>query len=159
IAVGATDPAGKLVDFSTFGDWLDVAAPGFDITSTYLNGGYATRGGTSFAAPIVSGIAALLRGQNPALTPSPGGGRRRTSARDAGPRGIDPYYGYGVVDAARALGAPLAADFPLPGLGAGEPNDVPVRATPITAGTPISATFGVEGDVDWYRLDSAVAQV
>jgi hypothetical protein len=158
IAVGATDPAGQRVDFSTYGDWLDVAAPGFNITSTYLNGGYATGAGTSFAAPIVSGIAALVRAQNPALTQAQVGDRLRTSARDAGPRGIDPYYGYGVIDAARALGAPLAADFPLPGLGAGEPNDVPVRATPITPGTPISATFGVEGDVDWYRVDSASAQ-
>jgi type VII secretion-associated serine protease mycosin len=158
IAVGATDPAGKLVDFSTYGDWLDVAAPGFDITSTWPGGDYATGAGTSFAAPIVSGIAALVRAQNPALTQAQVGDRLRTSARDAGPRGIDPYYGYGVIDAARALGVPLAADFPL-ALGTGEPNDVPARATPITPGTPISATFGVEGDVDWYRLDSGSAQV
>jgi type VII secretion-associated serine protease mycosin len=158
IAVGATDPAGNLTDFSTYGNWISVAAPGFNITSTYPGNQYAIGAGTSFAAPIVSGIAALVRAQNPALTEAQVGDRLRSSARDAGPRGFDPYYGYGVIDAARALGAPLAADFPLPSLGAGEPNDVPARATPVTLGTPISATFGVEGDVDWYSLNSASAQ-
>jgi type VII secretion-associated serine protease mycosin len=158
IAVGATDSAGNLTDFSTYGNWIAVAAPGFDIMSTYPGNQYAIGSGTSFAAPIVAGIAALVRAQNPALTEAQVGDRLRSSARDAGPRGFDPYYGHGVIDAARALGAPLAADFPLPSLGAGEPNDVPARATPITLGTPISATFGVEGDVDWYSLNSASLQ-
>src|SRR6185369_9802138 len=115
-------------------------APGFDITSTYPNGGYATGDGTSFAAPIVSGIAALVRAQTPALTQAQVGDRLRASARDAGPRGIDPYYGYGIVDAARALSAPFAADLALPDLGPGEPNDTPAQAVALNplmgGGTP-----------------------
>src|SRR6185369_10252720 len=109
-------------------------APGFDITSTYPNGGYATGDGTSFAAPIVSGIAALVRAQNPALTQAQVGDRLRAAARDAGPRGIDPYYGWGVLDAARALGAPADTDLTVAAMGANEPNDVPDRATAVTVG-------------------------
>ena len=159
LAVGATDPAGKLVDFSSFGDWLDLAAPGFDIVSTFPGASYVNGAGTSFSAPMVAGVAAMIRAQNPALTQAQVGDRLRAAARDAGPRGVDPYYGYGVLDAARALGAPFAADLPFPSLGAGEPNDVPGRATAVTLGTPMNGTIGVEGDVDWYRYDSPSTQM
>jgi serine protease len=159
LAVGATDAAGKLVDFSSYGDWLDLAAPGFDVASTVPNG-YAVGDGTSFASPMVAGVAALVRAQNPALTQAQVGDRLRAAARDAGPRGFDPYFGFGVLDAARALGAPFTADLPFPALGPGEPNDVPERAVRIdpTFNPGASGTFAVEGDVDWFRYDSASAQ-
>ena len=60
IAVGATDTDGALTDFSSYGSWVDVAAPGFDILSTRPllgNDNYAYGDGTSFSAPIVSGVA------------------------------------------------------------------------------------------------------
>ena len=47
---------------------VDLFAPGEDITSTDLNGGYTTDGGTSLAAPVVAGVAALIKSYNPALT-------------------------------------------------------------------------------------------
>ena len=159
VAVGATDAAGKLVDFSSYGEWLDLAAPGFDVVSTAPGNNYAIGDGTSFAAPIVAGVAAMVRAQNPALTQAQVGDRLRAAARDAGPRGHDPYYGFGILDAARALGAPFAADLAFPALGAGESNDVPDRATPITLGASRAAGIGVEGDSDWYRLESESPQV
>ena len=100
LAVGATDPAGKLVDFSSFGDWLDLAGPGFGIVSTTPGNTYSNGAGTSSSAPMVAGVAAIVRAQNPALTQAQVGDRLRASARDAGPRGVDQYYGYGVLDAA-----------------------------------------------------------
>ncbi|MFB9442981.1 VCBS repeat-containing protein [Dactylosporangium vinaceum] len=151
LTVAATDWAAKLVDFSSWGDWVDVAAPGLSIVSTYPGQRYAVGDGTSFAAPIVSGVAALMRANNPALTPAQLIATIKATARDSGPRGLDPYYGAGVLDAYAATGGPWAAEFAQPSLGAGEPNDVPARATSVT--TTATGTFGIEGDVDWYRFD------
>jgi len=156
VTVGATDPAGAVSDFSSWGSWVDVAAPGVRITSTYLGNAYAVWSGTSFAAPIVSGIAALIRAKYPTWTPAEVTDRLTSRTRDAGPRGIDPYYGYGIVDAYRVLGGAWAADFPAGSLGAGEPNDMPARATALT-GTA-TGTIAIEGEVDWYRHDATGPQ-
>ena len=156
VAVAATDNAGRLTDFSTHGSWVDLAAPGWDILSTgrrdadgYI---YFSNSGTSFAAPIVAGIAVLIRTQNPSFTAAQITARLRSTARDAGPRGTDPFYGAGIVDATNALGGGWAADFPQPSAGPNEPNDVPARAIGFD-GTAYGQ-LGVEGDVDWYRYDS-----
>lgn len=55
--------------FSSFGTSVKVAAPGESILSTVPGGGYANKDGTSMAAPMVSGIAAILKAENPKLTP------------------------------------------------------------------------------------------
>ncbi|MGR6316796.1 S8 family serine peptidase [Micromonospora soli] len=150
IAVAATDAAGKLTDFSSYGDWIDIAAPGAGIVSTGPGGDYYIGDGTSFSAPIVSGTAALVRTLYPSLTPAQVLSWLRKNARDAGPRGIDPYYGYGVLDAYASVGGGWAPEFPTPSLGANEPNDVPARATPL--GSSVTGTIGAEGDVDWYKF-------
>ncbi|SDY15046.1 type VII secretion-associated serine protease mycosin [Micromonospora pattaloongensis] len=152
LAVGATDTAGALTDFSSWGDWIDVAAPGFGIVSTGPGNQYYIGSGTSFAAPLVSGVAALVRTAYPSLTPAQVIARLKDTARDAGPRGIDPYYGNGVIDAFHAVGGAWAAEFPQRAAGAAEPNDVPARAIAFT--TSITGTSAMEGDVDWYRYES-----
>ncbi|MFI7522808.1 S8 family serine peptidase [Micromonospora globbae] len=153
LAVGATDRAGNLTDFSSWGDHVDVAAPGFDIVSTGPEQDYRVGDGTSFAAPIASGVAALVRAANPSWTPAQVSDRLRATARDAGPRGIDPYYGHGVLDAYHAVGGSRGAEFPARTLGANEPNDVPARATAFA--TSVTGSLAAEGDVDWYRFDAA----
>lgn len=69
LAVGASDEASRLADFSNFGSWIDLAAPGVGITSAVPGGLYGTWSGTSMAAPLAAGVAALLRAREPALTP------------------------------------------------------------------------------------------
>jgi len=60
IAVAATRQDDTLAPLSNHGDWVDVAAPGFDIYSTLPGNNYGYKSGTSFATAYVSGLAALL---------------------------------------------------------------------------------------------------
>ncbi|HET7478562.1 MAG TPA: S8 family peptidase [Rubrobacteraceae bacterium] len=68
ISVAATNNKDTLASFSNFGATsVDLAAPGVDIVSTYPESGYGYMSGTSMATPHVTGVAALLKSQDPAL--------------------------------------------------------------------------------------------
>ncbi|TDW21643.1 S8 family serine peptidase [Kribbella kalugense] len=163
IAVAATNPGGVKTDFSSYGDWVDVAAPGWNILTTgarsltppeFAPYWYCT--GTSCSAPIVAGIAALVRNKWPTLTPAQVAQRLEVLARDAGPRGIDPYYGHGIVDAYAALGGRFAPDFPVnPEDNLDQPSRSFPVAVPVAGSKTTSSTISVEGDVDWYQVTSA----
>ncbi|WP_276301566.1 S8 family peptidase [Halorussus lipolyticus] len=63
MAVSSTNTSDSLSSFSSTGPEVEIAAPGSDIYSTYVGGGYETLSGTSMAAPYVSGVAALVMSQ------------------------------------------------------------------------------------------------
>ena len=103
MAISATDINDNVVPWSNYGDEIELAAPGASIYSTYLGGGYAYMSGTSMACPHVSGTVALVfAGPNDISNRT-----LRTilwkTAEDLGAPGWDPYYGYGLVDAERAV--------------------------------------------------------
>jgi subtilisin family serine protease len=66
VAVAAVDGTDTAAPFTSDGDWIDLAAPGVDLLAPATAGGWAWWSGTSLAAPLVSGQAALLRGLDPA---------------------------------------------------------------------------------------------
>jgi len=101
IAVSATNANGGLARFSSRGDWVDLAAPGTDILSTNKSGGYDRLSGTSMSAPFVSGLAGLLASQG--MSPDSIRQRMQATAKDLGPVGEDPRYGYGRIDADNAV--------------------------------------------------------
>jgi subtilisin family serine protease len=68
VSVGGTAPQGLYI-YTTHGEELDVVAPGQDVYTTKLGGGYDSVSGTSASSPIAAGIAALLLSKNPNLTP------------------------------------------------------------------------------------------
>ena len=127
MVVAATSRAGGLASYSQRGTGVDIAAPGGDprtkdtctqsdcITSLYPGNRYAVAAGTSMAAPHVSGIAALLLGQDPARTRDEVISRLEDTARPLA------QAGHGVVDAAAALGVPATTPR-----ASSEPTPVPV---------------------------------
>jgi subtilisin family serine protease len=68
ISVGASTQRDRLAQFSNYGSWVDVLAPGDGILSSIPGGGYASWSGTSMAAPFVAGEAALVRAVYPSLS-------------------------------------------------------------------------------------------
>lgn len=93
---------------SNFGSHVDLAGPFWALST--VPGGYEdeTDGwcGTSMATPHVSGAAALVRAQNPTWSNQQVVDRLFATADDRGATGRDDYYGYGIVDAAYAVGIP-----------------------------------------------------
>ncbi len=110
IAVAATDANDQKASFSEYGSWVDVAAPGVDIFSTFPNRpyaigkslGYDYGSGTSMSTPFVSGLAALVW--------ATGYGTSNSAVRDRIETTADPipgtgqYWLYGRINACNAVG-------------------------------------------------------
>lgn len=106
LAVGAVDQFDAPAPFSERGGYVDVAAPGVNITSTWPGGGDCEASGTSFAAPYVAGMAALIRSRWPNLTADQVIADIERTAHGSGDQQRDDATGFGVADPVRALIAP-----------------------------------------------------
>jgi subtilisin family serine protease len=69
VAVTAVDMYDKKSDYANYGTWVDIAAPGNDIRSTFPINLYANWSGTSMATPFISGQAALIHAVYGSLDP------------------------------------------------------------------------------------------
>jgi thermitase len=101
--VSAVDSSDSKASWSSYGAYVDVAAPGVGIYTTSNGGGYGAVSGTSFSAPITGGVYALMMAANRGLSPSELDAALFSSAVDLGADGKDVFYGYGRVDAAAAV--------------------------------------------------------
>jgi type VII secretion-associated serine protease mycosin len=131
IAVAATDSSDAIASYSNAGGYVDVAAPGSAILSTYPTG-YRAMNGTSMASPHVAALAALIRAADHALTPDQVEQAIESSAVDLGAPGRDDDYGHGRIDATAALASLAPASTTAPP--ASEPTTTePTTVAPTTA--------------------------
>ncbi len=112
LAVTATDTHDVVLDRANQGAYVGLAAPGVDVLVVRPGGGYDAATGTSMAAAVVSGSAALLLARAPGTPAADLRAGLLGSAVDLGPPGPDPVTGAGRLNAAAALAA-LPADQPL----------------------------------------------
>ena len=124
LTVGSVNSQGAPSAFTLAGPWVDVAAAGESATSL----GSAPVSGTSYAAPVVTGVAALIRARFPALTARQVMQRIESTAHHP-PAGWDALVGHGTVDALAAVSTDLA-----PAANTSTPNSTSVPIS--TAATP-----------------------
>lgn len=103
IAVTATDAQDRLFPRANRGNHVAIAAPGVDVVLPTPGGSYQMATGTSFAAALVSGIAALILEREPSLSPDSVRRVLLSTAHDLGPAGRDKDFGAGLADAYDAL--------------------------------------------------------
>ncbi|MEU1401331.1 type VII secretion-associated serine protease mycosin [Streptomyces sp. NPDC005728] len=147
LAVAASDRNNERAAFSQSGDFVGVAAPGVDMISTVPMGGHCSDNGTSFSAPYVAGVAALIKAKHPTWTAREVVAQiEQTAERSIA--GHDRLVGWGVVDPVRALTEddhPIESPHPDAGL------------THAEAPTPAKLTMGETPEEYNARLATYVA--
>ncbi|MCB1563244.1 MAG: S8 family serine peptidase [Alphaproteobacteria bacterium] len=113
ITVSATGSSDIKAGWSSFGNSVDIAAPGVSIYTTANGGGYSAASGTSLSSPVAAGVGALILSANPALSADDVETILETTAVDLGDPGYDIYYGHGRVDAAAAVQMALTYQPPV----------------------------------------------
>jgi serine protease len=122
VSVSATTIEGASASYSNFGQHVDVAAPGGTrsngVLSTLgeggggnINFGYGLLDGTSMATPHVAGVIALMKSVHPDLTPNEFDALLQSGqlTDDGGPTGRDDRFGWGIINANKAVQAALAS--------------------------------------------------
>jgi hypothetical protein len=182
ISIGATDSTDVIADFSSWGpvEWdtidpyndysyppglfkPDFSAPGVDITSCLLGGGYTQMGGTSMATPCAAGVAALMLERNPNLLPEDVDEIMQNSVLPLGEQPKNNTYGTGRIDAMLCI-----ANTPPPG----PMHDVMMSAVlaptdkidPLTPLAPVAVvrnrgTFDETNITFYCKVESAGTQV
>ena len=145
VAVSSTTSSDTVAGYSTFGSFISLSAPGSDIYTTNRDGTYGSWSGTSFASPIAAGVAGLVLAVNPQLTNAALLDLLKTSAEDLGTAGVDPYYGYGRVNAYRAVVAAAVppADLTAPVVNIASPANGSTVAGTVTVQANASDAVGV----------------
>ncbi len=133
IAVSATTSADTLASFSSYGSFVDIAAPGVNIY-TLSGTSYGYWSGTSFSAPVVSGVAGLVWSVDPSLTNAEVDQILRDTAENIG---SSTFFGEGRVN------ADFAVDLASSGSPGPTPTPAPPAATPKPTAPPsLSGTLG-----------------
>lgn len=149
ISVGATDSNDNVASFSSTGPGLVLSAPGVSILTWNPNAGGSMLSywsGTSFASPLVAGVAALMVSANSSLTPTQVAGILEQTALDRGTAGVDQAYGYGRVRADAAVAAAV-----------GQSTTTTASSTTTTFSSPTSSTsttLSSGGTVRYEQTDS-----
>lgn len=101
--IAASNVLNRTTRFSNFGESINITAPGAKILSTVPNGGYEAWDGTSMAAPVASGVAAMLMAHDSGVDSDKIKEILQTSSKDIMKEGEDMLSGYGVIDSKKAF--------------------------------------------------------
>ncbi|NBG88875.1 S8 family serine peptidase [Isachenkonia alkalipeptolytica] len=104
ISVGSINENRLRSRFSNYNSGITVMAPGESIYSTTLGGTYGYYEGTSFSAPFVSGVAALIKAKDPGMTPDEVKTLLISTSMDLGTPGFNSFYGYGLINMEKTFG-------------------------------------------------------
>jgi subtilisin family serine protease len=154
VVVSATDSNDAKASFSSWGSFVTISAPGTYIWTTNNSLGYSQWQGTSFSAPVVAGVAALMMSARPDLSGDQIKSLMYSTAIDLGAAGRDPIFGYGRVNAAAAVQAAKAYQAPVD-------TTAPVAsiAAPLSSSTVsgvVGVTVNASDNVGVARVDLTV---
>jgi subtilisin family serine protease len=121
LGVAAMTSDGSLAGYSSYGNYVSVAAPGSLIYSTMLGGGYGYMSGTSMSAPYVAGLAALVRSEYSVYTPDQIASAILDNADDMEPAGWDQHAGCGRINAFQTLSVGAHGNAPICQIGTATP--------------------------------------
>lgn len=110
IGVGAVDALGQHLDFSNTGYGVDVAAPGLGVNANWMDGRLVSGSGTSFSAPIVTGViaAVMTAGSSQNLSAWDAWALVGNYLNDSGAAGPDSVIGAGMPDLGRVINRDVA---------------------------------------------------
>jgi thermitase len=137
VAVGATTSSDQLASYSNYGSFVDLTAPGDSIFTTFTGGSYGYASGTSYSAPVAAAVAALVLSRNPLLSAQQLVSILEQTADDLGAAGYDQTFGWGRVNAARAVAAAVTTLSSPPSVTISSPSP----------NTTVSGTVSVQGTV------------
>ncbi|HWZ31609.1 MAG TPA: S8 family serine peptidase [Bryobacteraceae bacterium] len=135
VSVGATDSTDTVAAFSNYGSFLSLTAPGVNIYTTTSGGGYGYGTGTSYSSPIAAAVGALMLSKSPSLSASTLVSTLEQNSDDLGPAGWDQYYGWGRVNAYKALNATTTTTNNPPVVSISSPSN----------GNTVKASLAVQG--------------
>lgn len=161
IAVANTQSNNTINPTSSNGSWVDVAAPGTEILSSWdarapqlsfpgETGNYHSISGTSMAAPVVTGLVALMKSVRPDLTPDEVESLLKGTVTDLGSSGPDPQFGAGLINAFAAVNAASAYVRPVPPAPPAPPAP-PVAPAPAVPSDTAAPRVSVSGLVQLSR--------
>jgi serine protease len=154
IAVSATNHDDELAEFSSYGSFVDIAAPGEAVYNSlydpYKGSSFGYLSGTSMASPVVAGVASLLLSKYPDLKPFEVEAILKMTAQDLGDKGYDVKYGAGFVDAVAALEFDMKD---LPKAPEVTEADAKAKAPEVTGDkAEWENTISTAGQTHWYKV-------
>ncbi|UCC99411.1 MAG: S8 family serine peptidase [Phycisphaerales bacterium] len=160
MAVASTNGEDLKTGHSTFGVWVDIAAPGTDIVTTNLNDEYIATAGTSFSAPYVAAVGALLFAHRPGLTHVEARAVLESTTDPVYYGDVDPNQGYIGTGRVNAYETLIGADsnYPLGEIVAPWPNQTfandgnDMEVCAFVHGDTYQIDYRLYGQSDWIRL-------
>lgn len=166
ISVTSVNQGGEKSDFSNYGNTKDIAAPGGHkgdlryptqfICSTLPGNKYGGEAGTSMAAPVVSGVAALLYSINPQMNLDALKYILYNTAVDKGAPGYDIYYGHGIVNAYNAV---KTARGRVTGISLSQTSMTLKKGQAKGLTATITPSYAMNNSVTWKSSNPSVATV